>query len=270
MTYETVGSIPPVMVSRLHSPFPRTAARLLLALVLVLELFSGAGSVAAASRHRIALNTSTDFVAQTNFVQCVGASMQMMVNMIRTNDDRSATTQLELQNIARYWSGSRPDGRQRQGASVRGWAAGLTTLGVGPYMLVGRPTIEEAMHEAAIAIAETGKPVGLLVWRGRHAWVMSGFEASADPLATDDFAVTHAMVMDPLYPYGSSVWGPSPKPGQALTLEQLGRQFVARRQSSQSALGTSSFGPASTLSGMYVLVVPYEVREPGTWSERVL
>ena len=134
---------------------------------------------------------SGDYVAQTNFVQCVGASMQMMLNMIEPGADRRASTQLELQNLARTWSGRRAEGQQqRQGASVRGWTAGLNLLGAGPYKLVGLRTLEEAMATAALAIAETGKPVGLLVWRGRHAWVMSGFRATGDP-RTDPGAPDH-------------------------------------------------------------------------------
>ena len=223
------------------------AAALLLALV--------PGSAGAARAHTVDLGARADFVAQTNFVQCVGASMQMMLNIIEPGRDRSAKTQRKLQELAREWSGSRPDGRQRQGASVRGWAAGLNVLGAGPYMLVGEETIDAALRTAARAIAETGKPVGLLVWRGRHAWVMTGFQATGDPLATDDFKVTRAIVMDPLYPYGSSVWGPSPKPGQAISPAVLGRQFVPRRMGSWSSGGPG--GMPSQLGGKYVLVLPY-------------
>ena len=65
--------------------------------------------------------------------------------------------------------------------------------------------------------------------------------------------VTAAMVMDPLYPHGSSVWGPSPRPGQAISPSTLGRQFVPRR------MGTFGTGPVpSQLGGKYVLVLPYE------------
>ena len=46
------------------------------------------------------------------------------------------------------------------------------------------------METAALAIAETGKPVGLLVWRGRHAWVMSGFRSSTDPRTDPDARIT--------------------------------------------------------------------------------
>ncbi len=96
----------------------------------------------------------------------------------------------------------------------------------------GRPRLEEAVLTAARAIRQTGKPVGLLMWRGRHAWVMSGFRATGDPLVPGT-RVTAVIVEDPLYPYGSSTWGPSPAPGEALSLTELGRQYVPRRTSSQ-------------------------------------
>lgn len=197
---------------------------------------------------RLDLGARSDYVAQTNLVQCVGASMQMMLNMTRPGADRSASTQLKLQQLARSWSGPSRTGRQRQGASVRGWAAGLTMMGGGPYKVVGLKTIQQAMLTAAKAMRTTGRPVGLLVWRGRHAWVMSGFRATRDPLIRGA-KVTSAIVEDPLYPYGgSTVWGPSPRPGSTLSIAQLGRQFVPRRRSSR----------ISSLAGMYVLVLPFE------------
>src|SRR6185503_18109988 len=134
-------------------------------------------TTASVKPYRLDLGARSDSVAQTNFVQCVGASMQMMLNMICNQNDRTAATQLELQQLARQRSGNRPDGLERQGASVRGWAAGLNILGAGPYRLVGTDTIDEALLTAARAMRQTGKPVGLLMWRGRHAWVMSGFRA---------------------------------------------------------------------------------------------
>ena len=62
---------------------------------------------------------------------------------------------------------------------------------------------------AARAMRSTGRPVGLLVWRGRHAWVMSGFQATKDPMLPGA-KVTRAIVEDPLYPYGGSTLGPQP------------------------------------------------------------
>jgi hypothetical protein len=228
---------------------PKAARRLAFGLACLLLLGTSAVPATAATRgYALDLGTRGDFVAQTNFVQCVGASMQMMLNMMRPGADRTAATQLRLQELAREWSGKRPDGLDRQGASVRGWAAGLNLLGAGPYRLVGTTTIEEALITAARAMRKTGKPVGLLMWRGRHAWVMSGFRATGDPVLPGT-RVTGALVEDPLYPNGSSVWGPSPKPGETLTVAELGRQFVPRRSSSRWGM--------ADLSGKYVLVLPY-------------
>jgi hypothetical protein len=228
-----------------------------LALGLLLVMAFAPASTGAANSHTVRVGSSRDWVAQTNFVQCVGASMQMMINMIEPGRDRSARTQSRLQRLARAWSGPRPGGGQRQGASVRGWASGLNIMGAGPYRLVGTSTLQGALKTAAKAIAETGKPVGLLVWRGRHAWVMSGFTATADPLKTNDFRVTRAIIHDPLYPHGNELWGPSPRPGEALTPAEVGRQFVPRRRSTRW-LDIPGFMP-SKLGGKYVLVLPFEI-----------
>jgi hypothetical protein len=218
---------------------------------LLLLATSVAPATAAAKAFTIDLGARGDFVAQTNFVQCVGASMQMMLNMMRPGADHSAATQRRLQALAREWSGPRPDGFEREGASVLGWATGLNLLGAGPYELAGTDTIDDALLAAARAIRLTGKPVGLLMWHGRHAWVMSGFRATADPLSPQA-RVTAALVEDPLYPHGSSAWGPSPAPGAALTPAELGRQFVPRRSSNHWP--TTTWG--TQLAGKYVLVLP--------------
>jgi hypothetical protein len=222
-----------------------------LALALVVGAAAPIPAEAAPRAYTMDLGVRSDFVAQTNFVQCVGASMQMMLNMIRPGADRTAATQRRLQAIARALSGPAPDGFERQGASVLGWASALNQLGAGPYDLLGTDTIDEALLAAARAIRLTGKPVGLLMWHGRHAWVMSGFRATTDPL-DPGARVTAVYVEDPLYPFGSSSWGPSPAPGSALTPAELGRQFVPRRSSSHwpaTPWGTQ-------LAGKYVLVLP--------------
>ncbi|HEV7809045.1 MAG TPA: hypothetical protein VGO64_00485 [Candidatus Limnocylindrales bacterium] len=216
-------------------------------------------TVEAAKPYRLDLARGGDFVAQRNFVQCVGASMQMMLNIADAKDDRSSSTQLRLQNLARSLSGPVREGFQRKGASVRGWSAGLNTLDAGPYRLVGATTLDEALRFAAVSIRTTGKPVGLLVWAGRHAWVMSGFQATADPARTNAFEVTRAIVLDPLYPHGSKQWGKSPKPREAITPAALGKQFVPRRKGTWAGavVGTDGAATMSALAGKYVLVLPY-------------
>ena len=216
-----------------------------------------AAAADAARPYRLDLADRNDFVAQTNFVQCVGASMQMMLNIMGASD-RTTRTQARLQTIARDLSGPTREGFKRQGASVRGWTAGLNLLDAGPYRLVGADSLDAALRLAARAIRETGKPVGLLVWSGRHAWVMSGFQATADPRRTNDFRVTRAIVLDPLYPYGSSRWGPSPKPRESISVATLGKQFVERRKGTWAGapLGSNG-GSLSALAGKWVIVMPY-------------
>ena len=164
-----------------------------------------------------------DFVAQYTFEWCVGASLQMAVNMTTDDGDASRANQEELWEMARERSNS-PFG----GANPRGWTAALNDLGIGPYVLVSIPDFDEALQVAATAIRETKRPVGLVMWRGRHAWVMSGFESIGDPAVHDDVRITGIRVLDPLYPHGSDAWGPSPKPNALVTPATLAKQFVIR------------------------------------------
>ena len=176
-------------------------------------------------RESFAINLAepSDFVAQYTLEWCVGASIQMTLAMTGESGDMSRARQQRVWEMARDRSSS-PFG----GANPRGWVATLNDLDVGPYRLVSLPTLEDALSTAARALSETGRPVGLVMWRGRHAWVMSGFTSVGDPSIHTEFEVTGVNVLDPLYPRGSRTWGPSPKPGSLLTPEVLGRQFVPR------------------------------------------
>ena len=172
-----------------------------------------------------------DFVAQYTFEWCVGASLQMALNMATDATHTSRADQKRLWEMARDRSSS-PFG----GANPRGWTAALNDLGIGPYRLVSLPTFEEALITAAEAIRATKRPVGLVMWRGRHAWVMSGFESNGDPRHTDDPEITGVRVHDPLYPHGSVRWGRSPKPNSLVSPATLAKQFV-RRDSRRVDLG---------------------------------
>jgi hypothetical protein len=169
------------------------------------------------------LASKRDFVAQYTFEWCVGASLQMAVNMATDDHRASKADQGKLWRMARDRSDS-PFG----GANPIGWTATLNDLGIGPYELVSLPSFDEALTVAAEAIRATRRPVGLVMWRGRHAWVMSGFESTADPRRADAFDVTGIRVHDPLYPHGSSVWGKSPAPNTLVDPATLAEQFVIR------------------------------------------
>jgi hypothetical protein len=226
------------------------------ALVALLAAMVVAGPVDAARPQRVRqeLYRPGDFVSQTNTVQCVGASMQMMLNLTGSRNDRTASTQLALQKLARATSPKRFPSisvgttRPRRGASSFGWAIGLTMKGAGPYHVTSAATLNEALKIGVNAMRATGRPVGLLVWHGSHAWVMSGFDATVDRFGERVTKVRSVTVLDPWYPRYSSTHGASPRPGTHLTPGQLGHDFLRwnRRR-------TSDF------DGRYVLVLPYTI-----------
>jgi hypothetical protein len=176
--------------------------------------------------------------------------MQMMLNMIRPADDRTAATQLRLFDLARSLRDRTvPANPAWRGASAQGWASGLAAVGAGPYAVRSAATLRDALALAASAIARTGRPVGLLMWQGAHAWVMSGFEATADPLSDPAARVTAVRVLDPLYPRPvGGRWGPGPAPDARLTVAELGRAFVPYRPHGRNLL----------LRNRFVLVLPLQ------------
>lgn len=185
-----------------------------------------------------------DFVPQYTFDWCVAASIQMAHNLI---DDTGGGTWTDRTQQSELWEMARSrSSNSFNGANPLGWAQVLTEVGMGPYSVVSVPDYQEALKTAARAITDTGRPVGLVMWSGRHAWVMSGFESIGDPGQFTDFEVTGIRVQDPLYPHGSGQWGPSPAPNSLLTPEQLAAQFVVREPRRWS----------SELPAGYMLVLP--------------
>jgi hypothetical protein len=181
------------------------------------------------------------FVQQYTFDWCVAASVQMAWNMVMPQARTLRDDQQALWEMARDRSWN-----AHGGANPFGWAAVLTEIGVGSYDVVSVDDYEQALRTAARAMRVTQRPVGLVMWSGRHAWVMSGFESLGDPALGDDFTVTGIRVVDPLYPYGSASWGPSPSPNSLLTPAQLATQFVVREPRRWS----------SGLGSGYLLVLP--------------
>ena len=185
-----------------------------------------------------------DFVPQYTFDWCVAASIQIAHNLM---DDTGGGTWSDRTQQSELWEMARSrSSNSFNGANPLGWAEVLTQAGMGPYSVVSIADYEDALQTAARAIADTGRPVGLVMWSGRHAWVMSGFESLGDPNKFPEFTVTGIHVQDPLYPHGSGQWGPSPAPNSLLTPEQLATQFVVREPRRWS----------SGLPAGYLLVLP--------------
>jgi hypothetical protein len=199
-------------------------------LAVLLASTSGSAALAAGGGYRLDLADRADFVRQYTDQQCIGASIQMMLNILGPANDRTARTQRQLWDLAKElsWVGGEGPARAHHpdGATARGWLRALRQLGAGSYLLWTDSSYADAIRTAARAMRTTHRPVGLLVWTGDHAWVLSGFTATADPTTSDAFSVTSLTVLDPWYPRTSRTWGRSPAPGTRLTPAALARDFV--------------------------------------------
>ena len=185
-----------------------------------------------------------DFVSEMNKVSCVPAAMQTIINILSPGADTSTATQARLYTLARKLS---PATLKGPGAEPEGWAKGLTQLGYGPYVVNVQPTRAAAIKAAARALRLTGRPVGILAWRGAHSWVMSGFRATADPALTDRFTVTAVNIEDVWYPRISSIWGASRPPDTLVAVGLLPEDILPWRRPTGSYPGKD---------GKYVLVLP--------------
>lgn len=183
-------------------------------------------ATAPAGGFSINLYRKGDFVSQATPYWCIGASMQMMLNIVGVTDDDSRAAQESNMRAARSLGptlrqvdngrDAEAAGGALRGAGSGGWARGLVSLGAGTYAERAVDGYNAAVRVAARALRATRRPVGLIVWRGAHAWVMTGFSATGDPLTDPDYRVTGVYIQDPWYPRISSIWGPGQKPNSWL------------------------------------------------------
>jgi hypothetical protein len=207
----------------------RRIAFRLVALVTVLVCLSTVASPAvAASRAHASSGFHMDlyrqgvFATQYRWTWCVGASSQAMLNIILGTSNTSVTRQRGLVKYAMAHDAFVHS--TRGGSDATGFAHTLTHFGGGNYKPVLSTNYRAAVQRAAARIRATGRPVGLLVMGGRHAWVMTGFDATADPAKGAGFAVTHVYVIGPLYPRQQSGYFDRP-PDTRLTFDQFRRPF---------------------------------------------
>jgi hypothetical protein len=165
-----------------------------------------------------------------------------MINIMSPGADTSRARQKRLQTLARKL-GPAPD----KGSEPEGEARALDASGVGPYRVVVAASRSAAIKAAARAIRMTGRPVALLVWRGAHNWVMSGFRSTADPALTDDYKVTHLRIEDVWYPRISNIWGESRPPDALVPVGLMSEDYLPWRRPT---------GRYPDKDGRYVLIVP--------------
>jgi putative peptidoglycan lipid II flippase len=183
-----------------------------------------------------------DYVGELKDTWCVPAAMQTSMNIMDTGADTSQRTQAHIFALVRSIAPA-PDGA----AEPEAWAKGLAELGYGNYAVTEKATIRDAIHLAARQIRITNRPAGLMVWRGAHSWVVSGFTATADPALTDNFVVTAVRIEDVWYPRLSTIWGYSRPPDALVPVGALPRDYLPWKRPS---------GAYPDKDGKFVLVIP--------------
>ena len=173
----------------------------------------------------------------------------MMRNVVKGESDHSYTNQETYQRSARsldlYVAG---DGAKGGSGRLGGGPAGPWC---GRQLSRRRAAeVPRRIRAAERALRKTGKPVRLFVGHGSHAWVLTGFSATADPAVTSTFEVTAVYIMGPLYPRPKHD-GFDPPPNKRVTIDRLRSQFLTRYR--------DRLGP-SPWDGSYVIIAPSAVR----------
>jgi hypothetical protein len=177
-------------------------------------------SVEAASAYRLDLYRPGVYTMQATWSWCTAASVQIMRNIARGEFDHSAARQ------GTYFSYMHARDRYTfpaaEGVDPVGFQAGLRRYVDPRYTLVVSSTFDNAVRSAAKRMRASRLPVALIVDRGRHAWVLTGFTASADPSVAANFSVTSVRIVGPLYGRQSKN-GYDPPPNTSLTVSALRR-----------------------------------------------
>lgn len=137
------------------------------------------------------------FTTQATWLWCTAAGVQIVRNIVHGERDHSRAGQ------RRYFEWMRDRNRydlpESAGVDPEGWAAGLREFVDERYRLVVDRSFASALRSAVTSLRRTELPVAVTVANGGHGWILTGFEATADPLTTDDFTVTSVRVVGPLY-----------------------------------------------------------------------
>jgi len=171
----------------------------------------------------IVANHATVFAHELKKTWCAPAGVAMVLAILGKGAP-TAARQKEIAARAKLWQSYRDSHDGGWGPSAM--AAALDAYGAKGYTVQAYPTRAAALVGAARAIATTNSPVILLTWRGAHTWIMSGYRATADPLVFADATVSGTYILDPWYPWKSSLWGQSDPPGTFQSPAEMVRNFL--------------------------------------------
>lgn len=194
---------------------PARSRRLALALpvLLALAVFTGGKPAPATAASSFTYDTYfwSAYERQVDSRTCTAASTAMMMNILAGRDRNF--NQLEILRYAQPRD-ALSDSVQR-GTDPLGWSRAATyysryTIRPTTYRWEAYSSESEALRRAALQIARYGKAVGLLVWHGGHAMVMTGFTSTRNPLH-GSFKVTGVYYSDPLgsrHAFSSAAYSP--------------------------------------------------------------
>jgi hypothetical protein len=207
----------------------RTQAPILVALLAVVALLVAVlpGSADAALprwRGGIDLYRPGVFTTQKTWYWCTAADVQIMRNIVHHKTNHSKAQQRRFFDYMR--ARDRYPIPLRDGVDPVGWTAGLRHFVDPRYRLVSSGSYKDALRSAVRNLRLTNLPVAIAVAHGNHAWVLTGFTATADPAASSRFRVTSVRVTGPLWGLQSRSYGYDMRPDTKLTRKQFKRFFT--------------------------------------------
>jgi hypothetical protein len=165
--------------------------------LLLLGALAAPATAEADSGYEMDLYFRAGYERQVDSRTCIAASTAMMLNFAAGRD--LGLGQRAILRFAQANDGLDDD--VQRGSDPLGWSMALTAFStdVAPVAYEWRAFETEmaALRYAAYAMASTGMPVGLTVAKGRHAVVMTGFEASKNPARAPSWTLRAVYVSDP-------------------------------------------------------------------------
>ncbi|HEX2754349.1 MAG TPA: hypothetical protein VHM48_02740 [Candidatus Limnocylindrales bacterium] len=165
------------------------------------------------------------FTTQKTWLWCTAADVQIIRNIVDHQTDHTRSHQQVYFDYMR--AHNRYSIPVADGVDPGGWAAGLDHYVDTRYHLVASASFSSALRSAVTNLRRTNLPVGITVAHGNHAWVLTGFTATADPARTTSFTVTTVRVTGPLWGLQSRTYGYDMRPDTRLTIAQFRTFFTA-------------------------------------------
>ena len=175
----------------------------------------------------VQLYTAGIYSKQATMRLCVAASNQMIRNIVFGERDHSTATQKLYNAWGRGHNGFKTP--TAAGVDPAGWQSMLRRYVDPGYHIFAAGSYGSALKQAARAIRLTGRPVGVFVMHGIHAWVISGFTATADPAVTNTFKVVSVSVEGPLFGVRPSINGYDPTPNIKMSYSRFSHYLLPFR-----------------------------------------